>query len=69
VRILYQRIYTALRNRVFYSIDELNKAIREELEIHNNKKLTGRYISRLQMFNDVEKETLMPLPEHRYEIK
>jgi transposase len=69
VRILYQRIYTALRNKVFHSIDELNRAIWDELEIHNNKKLTGRYISRLQMFKDVEKEVLSPLPQHRYEIK
>jgi len=69
VRILYQRIYTALRNRVFHRIAELNKAIWEELEAHNSTRLTGRYISRLQMFNEVEKETLMPLPEHRYEIK
>ena len=69
VRILYQRIYTALRDRVFHGIKELNKAIWEELEAHNNRKLTGRHISRLQMFNDVEKETLAPLPEQRYDIK
>jgi len=69
VRILYQRIYTALRNKVFHSIEELNTAIWDELEVHNNKKLTGRPISRLQMFNDVEKETLLPLPQQRYEIK
>jgi transposase len=69
VRILYQRIYTALRNNVFHSIEELNIAIWDELEAHNNKKLTGRHISRLQMFNDVEKEALSPLPQYRYEIK
>lgn len=69
VRILYQRIYTALRNRVFHGIEDLNKAIWDELEVHNNQKLTGRPISRLQMFNDVEKAALLPLPQHRYEIK
>lgn len=69
VRILYQRIYTALRNMVFHYIEDLNKAIWNELEVHNNKRLTGRYISRLQMFNDVEKQTLLPLPQQRYEIK
>lgn len=63
VRILYQRIYTALRNKVFHSIEELNRAIWDELEVHNNKKLTGRHISRLQMFNDVEKAALLPLPQ------
>jgi transposase len=69
VRILYQRIYTALRNRVFHSIGDLNKAIWEELAIHNDKKLTGRHISRLQMFIDVEKDILLPLPEQRYQLK
>jgi transposase len=69
VRILYQRIYTALRNRVFHGIEELNRAVWDELGVHNNMKLTGRHISRLQMFNDVEKEALMPLPQHHYEIK
>ena len=69
VRILYQRIYTALRNRVFHSIEALNTAIWDELDVHNNKKLTGRHISRLQMFNDVEKDVLGQLPGQRYEIK
>jgi len=69
VRILYQRIYTALRNRVFYSIEALNAAIWDELDVHNNKKLTGRHISRLQMFNDIEKDVLAQLPGQRYEIK
>lgn len=69
VKILYQRIYTALRNRVFHSLEALNEAIREELELHNNKKLTGRPLSRMQMFNAVEKDVLSPLPEKPYEIK
>lgn len=69
VRILYQRIYTALRNEVFHSIEELNTTIWEELDKHNNRKLTGRPISRIQMFNAVEREELSPLPQKRYEIK
>jgi len=69
VRILYQRIYTALRKRIFHDIEDLNSAIWNELKLHNNKNLTGRHISRLQMFNDVEKGSLKPLPLQRYEIK
>jgi len=69
VRILYQRIYPVLRKQVFYSLKDLNKAIWEELEVHNNKKLTGRPQSRLEMFIDIEKDTLSPLPVERYEIK
>lgn len=69
VRILYQRIYTALRNRVFHSLEALNDAIWDELDKHNNKKLTSRPLSRLQMFNTIEKQELSPLPCKRYEIK
>lgn len=69
VRILYQRIYTALRNQVFHSLEALNDAIWDELDKHNNKKLTSRPLSRLQMFNTIEKQELSPLPCKRYEIK
>jgi transposase len=40
VKILYQRIYPVLRGNIFYSLTELNKAIWNELEVHNNKKYT-----------------------------
>lgn len=69
VKILYQRIYPALRKTTFYSLTELNHAIWKELENHNNKKLTGRPYSRLQLFKDVEEEKLSQLPIERYEIK
>jgi transposase len=69
VKIMYQRIYPALRNRTFYTVKDLNEAIWKELEIHNNKKLTGRPTSRLQLFKEVEKEKLGLLPVERYEIR
>ncbi len=69
VKILYQRIYPVLRKQVFHSLKEMNKVILEELEKHNNRKLTGRPQSRREMFNEVEKQELSPLPVERYEIK
>ena len=69
VRILYQRIYTIVQGKVFYSLKELNKAIWDALAVHNNKKLTGRPYSRLELFNEVEKDKLSTLPIERYEIK
>jgi transposase len=36
VQIVYTRIFAPLRNRVFTSLDELNEAILELLEIHNS---------------------------------
>lgn len=69
VKILYQRIYPVLRKQVFYSLKELNNVIWTELEVHNNKKLTGRSQSRREMFNEIEKQELSELPIERYEIK
>ncbi|MGQ9617319.1 MAG: IS21 family transposase, partial [Spirochaetota bacterium] len=36
IRLVYSRIYASLRNRTFYSLGELNEAIWELLEKHNN---------------------------------
>ena len=69
VKILYQRIYSKLRDRVFYNIKELNQAIWAYLEVHNNRKLTGRPTSRLGLFNEIEQKELSALPQERYEIK
>lgn len=69
VRILYTRIYAKLRGKYFFSLEELNIAIRKELEEHNGLILTGRNYSRRQQFEDVERATLLPLPELRYELK
>ncbi len=69
VKILYQRIYPVLRNNDYYSIEELNNAIWDELDIHNNKKLTGRPTSRYQLFIEDEKDKLARLPVDKYEIK
>ena len=69
VKILYQRIYAELNDQTFYSLKELNQAVLDKLEKHNNRKLTGRPTSRLQLFNELEKDKLSPLPVERYEMK
>lgn len=69
VRILYTRIYAKLRGKDFFTLDELNLAIRAELEVHNNLKLTGRNYSRRQQFEEIERAALLPLPALRYELK
>jgi len=69
VKIVYNRIYTALRGKTFYSLEELNKAILILLEEHNNALLTGRDYSRRQLFEEIEREALQPLPATRYEFK
>lgn len=66
VQIVERWIIAALRNRTFFSLIELNKAIRELLDKLNRrpfKKLEG---SRLTWFEKMEKNALNQLPSTRY---
>jgi len=68
VLVVERWILAALRNRTFFSLAELNAAIRELLEVLNNrpfKKLDG---TRKSCFVQIEKKELLPLPENRYEF-
>lgn len=69
IKLLYSRIYAALRNRIFYSLKELNLAIAGELEKHNSKTMQRLNISRKQLFDETEKSALLPLPVEKYEFK
>ncbi len=69
VRIIYQRIFAKLRNQTFFSLEELNEAIWEELEQVNNVPFQRRDISRRELFEEIEKNQLQPLPKERYEIR
>jgi transposase len=69
VKILYRTIYAALQDKLFISIEELNIAIWEELEVYNNKLMNARPYSRRQQFEELERCTLQALPERRYEMK
>lgn len=69
VRIVYNRIYAALRNEVFHSLEELNQAIWKAMEAHNNQPFQNRPYSRRDLFEQIEKEALEPLPSTKYELK
>lgn len=69
VRNAYTQIYAPLRNQVFFSLDELNNALWEQLDKYNKKCFQGRNYSRQQLFDEVEKDTLKPLPVDYYELK
>ena len=69
VRLMYTRIYTKVRSQIYFTIEELNTAILIALEAHNNKLLNGRNYSRREQFEEIERETLNPLPQLRYELK
>lgn len=69
VKIVYTRIYAALRNNVYHSLEDMNKAIWEQLELLNDSRMKGREYSRRAQFNEIEKQALKPLPALRYELK
>ena len=69
VQIIYTRIFAPLRNRVFTSLDELNEAIFELLEVHNSLPFQGREESRNDLLENIERAHLKPLPQERWELK
>jgi len=69
VKIMYSRIYAPIRKATYHTLAELNTAIKAALEVHNSQPLKGRNYSRRLQFEEVERETLSPLPALRYEFK
>jgi len=69
VRIAYQRIYSVLDRKIFHSLEELNDAIREIAELHNNTRFSSRPYSRRDLFEEIEREALHLLPSLPYEFK
>jgi len=60
-------ILACLRNRVFYSLEELNSAIRELLEKLNNRKMQKLKVSRREQYENIDKPAANILPAKRYE--
>lgn len=68
VLIAQRWILAALRNRTFFSLAELNAAIRELLPALNARPLQKLGVSRTERFRQLDQPALIPLPAHRYEI-
>ena len=69
VKIAYRRITAPLRNEIFHSLEDLNRAIRDKLEDLNNRKLTKMTVSRRELFEQVERSELRSLPAEAYPLK
>ena len=63
-----RRILASLRNRTFFSLVELNEAITEEVKKLNERPMTGIGTSRYDLFVEIDKPALHPLPEEPYVI-
>jgi hypothetical protein len=61
-------ITAALRNEQFFSLAELNRTIREKLELFNQRLFQKKDGSRASLFLEEEKPLLAPLPATRYEL-
>lgn len=68
VSVAYNHIYGPLRDQIFYSIEELNAAIRKQLEIVNKRPFQAKAGSRRELF-ETEKPFLKELPSSPYQIK
>ena len=66
VGIVQQRILNPLANSQFFSIEEVNKAIRQKLEELNDRPMTQRMKTRRELFEE-EHPYLTPLPGVEYE--
>lgn len=60
-------IIAALRTCTFFSIDELNRVIREKLAEFNARPLQKLGVSREELFHTIDQPAMRPLPEQRYE--
>jgi transposase len=69
VRLVYQRISARLRGQVFHSLAEVNAAMRELLEAHNNRSFSRLPYSRRQLFEQTDRSALQPLPTEPFLMK
>jgi transposase len=60
-------VIAPLRKRTFFDLHEVNLAIREQLDLLNNKEMQHVGRSRRQEFEDIDRPNLRPLPEKPYE--
>ena len=58
----------SLRHHSFFSLTELNQAIRELLPSLNERHFQGQQVSRRDLFEQLDKPALKPLPETPYEF-
>ena len=69
VQVVQRWILAALRNRVFFSLAELNEAIWEKVRQINDRPMQKLGVSRREMFERLDRPVLKPLPSSRYEMR
>ena len=69
VKIIYGRVFAPLRDQNYYSLNDLNQVIIEQVEKHNGRFFQRIKISRKQLFIKTEQSVLKPLPSDKYELR
>jgi transposase len=69
VQIVERWIVAALRHRKFFSLAELNQAIRELLDKLNQRPFRKRPGCRASLFQELDRPALGPLPLERFELQ
>jgi transposase len=67
VQVVQRWILARLRNRRFFSLNELNHAIRELVDGLNDRPMRGWGTSRRALFEQLDRPALQPLPRAPYE--
>lgn len=67
VQVVERWILARLRNRTFFSLAELNRAIRQLLEELNNRPMEHLEKSRRALFEELDQPALRPLPAQPFE--
>lgn len=68
VQVVERWVLAPLRNRRFFSIEELNQAMAEKLTELNARIMRGYDASRRKLFETLDRPALKPLPEEDYEL-
>lgn len=68
VQVVQRWILAVLRKRTFFSLHELNQAIKELLQDLNNREMKHLGKSRRELFESLEKPMLNPLPQQPYDF-
>jgi len=67
VQIAERMILGGLRDHTFFSLAELNEAIRKVLDKVNKRNFQKLDVSRRELFEQLDKPAMQPLPRRRYE--
>lgn len=66
----YQRIYNAIRNITFHSLEDLNDALWKAMEKFNDRPITGKpEWTRRKAYLETEKKFMLPLPSENFELR